>query len=157
MYYHNIALLLGNRLLWSVGSAWFLAQALKIVTNFFKEKKINLHRFVEPGGMPSSHAAMVIALLVGVGIKEGIPSTIFIVTLVFSLAIIYEAIGVRRAVGNQAEILNQIISKLPQREQIKFQDKKGKKLLKETIGHSPLEVVVGSIIGLIMALIWLGK
>jgi len=149
--------LLSSKLLWSVVSAWLLAQGLKIAFNFFEEKKLNLHRFVEPGGMPSSHAAMVIALLVGVGIKEGIPSTIFIVTLIFALAIIYEAIGVRRAVGEQAEVLNQIIERenLHQKEKIKSQNKEKGKYLKETLGHSPLEVIVGSIIGLIMALVWL--
>lgn len=151
----NIVSFFSSRLLWSVVSAWVLAQGFKIIFNFLKEKKLNLHRFVEPGGMPSSHAAMVIALLVGVGIKEGIPSTIFLVTLVFSLAIIYEAIGVRRAVGEQAEVLNQIIEKIHLGEEIKSQNKNQEKYLKETLGHSPLEVIVGSIVGLIIALVWL--
>ncbi|MCD6406995.1 divergent PAP2 family protein [Candidatus Aerophobetes bacterium] len=148
--YEEAFLFLKSRLLWSVVSAWFLAQGLKIVTTFLKEKRVNLHRFIEPGGMPSSHAAMVIALLVGVGIKEGMSSTLFIVTLVFSLAIIYEAIGVRRAVGEQAEILNKILDKIsPEKKTTR------EKHLKETLGHRPPEVIVGSIIGLIMALIWI--
>ncbi|RLE14686.1 divergent PAP2 family protein [Candidatus Aerophobetes bacterium] len=152
---YSINLLLNSKLLWSVASAWVLAQGLKVITSFLKEKKLKLHRFIEPGGMPSSHAAMVIALLTGVGIKEGVPSTLFIVTLIFSMAIIYEAIGVRRAVGEQAEVLNQIINKLPGAKKIKLQNKEGRKYLKEILGHSPLEVLVGSIIGLVMALIWL--
>ncbi len=148
-----ITLFLGSRLLWSVASAWFLAQGLKIIFSFLKKKKLNLLRFVEPGGMPSSHAAMVTTLLIGVGVKEGASSTIFIVTLIFSMAIIYEAIGVRRAVGEQAEILNQLIKKAAYNKEDKLQKKK---YLKETIGHRPLEAAVGSIIGLIMSLIWLG-
>lgn len=151
----NIISLLSSRLLWSVASAWVLAQGLKIAFNFLKERKLNLHRFVEPGGMPSSHAAMVIALLVGVGIVEGIPSTFFIITLIFSLAIIYEAIGVRRAVGKQAEVLNQIIRNVSREKEIRLHTGEKEKYLKETLGHNPLEVLVGSIIGLIMALVWL--
>ncbi|MBE0478329.1 divergent PAP2 family protein [Candidatus Aerophobetes bacterium] len=155
MIVSSVSLLLTSRLLWAVASAWVIAQALKIVFSFLEEKKINLHRFIEPGGMPSSHAAMVTALLIGTGIKEGIPSTIFIVTLIFSLAIIYEALGVRRAVGEQAEILNQIIRKMAREGKIKSQNEQEQRYLKETLGHSPLEVAVGSIIGLIIVLIWL--
>lgn len=150
-----ITLFLSSRLLWSVASAWFLAQGLKIIFSFLKENKLNLLRFIEPGGMPSSHAAMVTALLIGVGIKEGVSSTIFIVTLIFSLAIIYEAIGVRRAVGEQAEILNQLIKKAAYKKEVKLREKEEEKYLKETIGHRPLEALIGSIIGLIMSLIWL--
>ncbi|MCD6256748.1 divergent PAP2 family protein, partial [Candidatus Aerophobetes bacterium] len=90
----------------------------------------------------------VIALLTGVQIKEGISSTIFVVTLIFSLAIIYEAIGVRKEVGQQAQILNYIIKRMSL-------EKEFKKNLRERMGHEPLEVVVGSIIGLLTAIIWM--
>lgn len=144
----DFLLLFTSKLLWSVVSAWALTQALKIVVNFFQEKKIKWHRFIEPGGMPSSHAAMVIALLSGVGIKEGISSNIFIVTLIFSLAIIYEAIGVRKEVGQQAQMINYIIKKLSL-------EKKVKKKFRERLGHEPLEVVVGSFIGLLTTILWM--
>lgn len=151
----RINLLVSSRFLWSVASAWLLAQGLKIVFSSLKERKLNVRRFIEPGGMPSSHAAIVIALLVGAAIKEGIASTIFIVTLFFSLAIIYEAVGVRRAVGEQASILNQIMRKISAEQNIKTQNKEEIKYLTEVLGHSPLEVFIGSIIGLIMVLLWL--
>ncbi|HDN85218.1 MAG TPA: divergent PAP2 family protein [Candidatus Aerophobetes bacterium] len=144
----DLLLLLNSKLLWSVASAWILTQALKIVVTYLKEKKIKWRRFIEPGGMPSSHAAMVIALLTGVQIKEGISSTIFVVTLIFSLAIIYEAIGVRKEVGQQAQILNYMIKRMSL-------EKEFKKNLRERMGHEPLEVVVGSIIGLLTAIIWM--
>lgn len=138
---------LTSRLIWAVASAWFLTQGVKVVVTFFQESKWRWRRFIEPGGMPSSHAAMVIALLTGVGIKEGILSTLFAVTLIFSLAIIYEAIGVRKKVEQQARILNQIIGRLSQNEV--------KKDFRETLGHKPLDVVIGSIIGFLTTWLWL--
>jgi len=144
---NSLGYFLTSRLLWAVGSAWFLTQGLKVVVTFFQESRWRWHRFIEPGGMPSSHAAMVISLLTGVGIKEGILSTLFAVTLIFSLVIIYEAIGVRKKVEQQARVLNQISRRFTQDEV--------KKDLQETLGHKPLDVVVGSIIGFLTACLWL--
>lgn len=138
---------LTSRLLWAVGSAWFLTQALKVVVTFVQEKRWKWHRFVEPGGMPSSHAAMVIALLTGVGIKEGILSTLFAVTLIFALVIIYEAIGVRKKVEQQAKVLNKMLKNFP--------GENIKRSLQETLGHKPLDVIIGSLIGFLIAYLWL--
>jgi len=101
--------ILNHPLLMAVFWAWILTQALKVVVSAMEEKKLKLRRFIEPGGMPSSHAAAVVALLTGVGIKQGIGSTIFIIVLVLALVTMYEAIGVRREVGKQAEFLNELI------------------------------------------------
>jgi len=147
--------LAANKFLWSVGLAWLLAQALKVVTYYIQNRQIRIHRLVEPGGMPSSHAAMVIALLVGVGIREGVSSTIFIVTLVFALATIYEAIGVRRAAGEQAEIINRLVEHVS-RETTGTHLTGPEYHLKERLGHNPLEVAVGSLIGFVMGLMWVG-
>jgi len=135
-------------LLSSVFWAWIAAQAIKVIISSISEKKINLHRFIEPGGMPSSHAAAVVALLTGVGISEGISSTLFIVTLVLALVTIYEAIGVRRQAGRQAELLNELIRHLSPRHPIKHE-------LIEQLGHNPVEVLIGSILGFFMALLWM--
>jgi len=137
-----------QRLLLAVICAWIVAQGIKVIIPIIKERKIKLHRFIEPGGMPSSHAAVVIALLAGVGIKEGIRSTFFIITLIFALVTMYEAIGVRRAVGEQAELLNEIFSHLSYKKSIKPR-------LKEKLGHTPLEVITGGIIGCIIAMLWM--
>jgi len=141
-----------SRILWSVVLAWFLTQALKVLVTSSKEKKLRMHRIIEPGGMPSSHAAMVIALLTGVGVKEGVSSTLFIVTLIFSLTIIYEAIGVRKEVEEQAEILNKIMKNLSKEKTgTSSLNLKMHKSLRETLGHSPLEVLVGGVIGFLIA------
>ncbi|MCD6318290.1 divergent PAP2 family protein [Candidatus Aerophobetes bacterium] len=137
-----------NRLCLAVICAWVLAQGIKVIISLAKRGKPQWHRFVEPGGMPSSHAAVVIALLTGVGILRGIHSTIFIVTLIFSLAIIYEAVGVRKEVEQQAEILSSLIEKLPSKNKFKIN-------LKKSLGHRPIDVAVGGIVGLIIALIWM--
>lgn len=153
----SVASLFKNTLLLSVALAWFVAQSLKVVFTYFDEKKINFHRLIEPGGMPSSHAAMATSLLTGVGIKEGLSSSIFIVALIFSLAIIYEAIGVRRAVGEQAEILNQVARKLSLQKNSNNKKNREGKILQETIGHTPLQVMVGCMIGFVIAFVWVGQ
>jgi len=143
-----IHLFLKQKILLAIICAYVIAQGIKIIIPIIKERKIKLHRFIEPGGMPSSHSAVAMALLTGVGIKEGIRSTFFIITLIFALVTIYEAIGVRRAVGEQAELLNEILSHLSYKKSIKPR-------LKEKLGHTPLEVITGGIIGCIIALLWM--
>ncbi len=128
--------------------AWVIAQGIKVIVSAGSEKKINLRRFIEPGGMPSSHAAVVVALLTGVGVKEGMGSTIFIVTLVLALVTIYEAIGVRRETGRQAELLNELSRHLSPRSPVKYK-------LTEQLGHNPIEVLVGGILGFFIALLFL--
>jgi len=137
-----------HRLFLSVLSSWAIVQAIKVMVPLLKEKKLKWHRFIEPGGMPSSHAAAVIALLVGVGILEGCNSTIFILTLIFALVTIYEAVGVRKTVQEQAELLEIILKKnLP--------ENLARSKLRKSLGHTPLDVGVGVIIGFIVGLIWM--
>jgi hypothetical protein len=98
--------------------------------------------------MPSSHAAVVMALLTGVGIKEGIESTLFLVTLIFASVTIYEAIGVRREVGEQAKLLNKMLQPSSPQHPLSYK-------LKEQLGHRPIEVSIGGIIGLLMGFLWM--
>ncbi|MFQ5835670.1 MAG: divergent PAP2 family protein [bacterium] len=140
--------ILNHPLLMAVFWAWILAQALKVVVSMVGEKRVKLRRFIEPGGMPSSHAAAVVALLTGVGIEQGVGSSIFIIVLVLALVTMYEAIGVRREVGKQAELLNELIHRLAYETDIKPK-------LRESMGHSPIEVLVGGIVGFFMALLWM--
>ena len=144
----TLYLIITHPLLLSVFWAWVAAQAIKVVLSSATERKIKLHRFIEPGGMPSSHAAAVVALLTGVGIKEEIGSTLFIVTLVLTLITIYEAIGVRRQAGRQAQLLNDLIRYLGPRYPVKHE-------LIEQLGHNPIEVLVGAVLGFFMALLWM--
>ncbi|TET79680.1 divergent PAP2 family protein [candidate division TA06 bacterium] len=119
------------------------AQLSKVVSFYIRERKINLKRMTEPGGMPSSHSAAIVALCTVVGVENGINSTVFAVTFLLSLVIMYEAAGLRRAAGEQAEVLNRIVDEF-------FRDRRvseGK--LKQWLGHTPVEVLAGAAIGFI--------
>ena len=124
---------------------WVTAQSIKIAINCIKERRFNFRWVIGTGGMPSAHSSGVVSLATAVGIQQGFDSTIFIVALVFAVVIAFDAQGVRRATGQQAEILNKIMDDIYWRRKIQ-EDR-----LKELIGHSPFEVFVGSIIGIIIA------
>lgn len=125
--------------------ACFLAQFIKIFTG--KDKRIDLARIFTSGGMPSSHSSFVTSLATLIGLEKGFNSTDFAIVVVFALIIMYDASGVRRAVGKQAAILNQIVDDVHHGKHIK-QDK-----LKELIGHTPVEVWMGAILGIVVALV----
>lgn len=108
----------------------------------------DLQRFVGTGGMPSSHAASVAALTTSIGISEGFRTGIFGATLFFSLIVMYDAAGLRRAAGKQAAILNRLID-----EHFKHPEEDTQKLI-ELLGHTPLEVLVGAVLGVGAALLW---
>lgn len=140
-----ISEIFSNRILGISMFACFLAQFFKIFT--FKEKKIKISRIISSGGMPSSHSSFVTALATLVGVELGFDSMEFAVVAVFSMIIMYDASGVRRAVGKQATVLNQIIDDLQHKKHIE------QKKLKELVGHTPIEVLFGAILGIATALI----
>ena len=107
----------------------------------------NFRRFVETGGMPSSHAASVAALTTTVALTDGVTSSLFGVTLFFSLIVMYDAAGLRRAAGQQARLLNRIVAEQGDRAQ-------DERKLFELLGHTPLEVFVGAMLGVGAALVW---
>jgi len=125
--------------------ACFLAQFIKIFTG--KTKRIELTRVLTSGGMPSSHSSFVTSLATVVGLEKGFNSTDFAITAVLALIIMYDAAGVRRAVGKQAIILNQIVDDIQHNKPIE-QNK-----LKELIGHTPMEVWFGGLLGVLTALV----
>lgn len=116
-----------------------------MILTLVKERKLDLYRFVGSGGMPSSHSAMVMGLSTAIGLKTGWDSLEYAVVLIFSLIIMYDAAGVRRAVGKQAMILNQMIKDKQQNKQIE------ERQLKELVGHTPIEVFAGAILGIAIA------
>ena len=130
--------------------AWFVAQVLKVILTLLTQKKLDLYRFVGSGGMPSSHSSFVMGLSTAVGLKHGWESTLYAITLVFALIIMYDAAGVRRAVGKQARLLNEIMS-----DKHKFKLLENKKL-KELIGHTPKEVFGGAVLGVVLANLLIG-
>lgn len=125
--------------------AWLIAQVMKVFTFYFGQKKFDLTRVVGSGGMPSSHTSLVMGLSTSIGLTEGWNSSIYIAALIFSLIIMYDASGVRRAVGKQAAILNRMIKELQEHKKIQEGE------LKELVGHTPIEVIAGAFLGIIVA------
>lgn len=125
--------------------ACFLAQFFKIFTR--KDKKIDFTRIVSSGGMPSSHSSFVTSLATVIGMQNGFESTEFAFTAVFALIVMYDASGVRRAVGKQAAILNNILDDWHHKKPIE------QKKLKELVGHTPKEVFVGALLGILVAVV----
>ncbi len=125
--------------------SWFVAQLLKVLIALRKHRTIDLKLFVASGGMPSSHSAFVLGLTGAFGFDLGWDTPITALSIVFSLVVMYDAAGVRRAAGKQAEILNKII----------FDNESDKTLteqrLKELLGHTPVEVFAGAILGTIVS------
>lgn len=128
--------------------AWLIAQSIKVTLGVVREKRFNFRWFTGTGGMPSSHAAGVAALATSVGLNYGFNSGLFAITAIFALIIMFDAQGVRRQTGQQAEILNKII------EDIYFKRVLREERLKELLGHTPVEVFVGAILGIFLALIF---
>lgn len=127
-------------------AAWLLAQSIKLIIDKIRYKKVDFTRIVGAGGMPSSHSAFVTALATSIAIRSGLASTDFALALSFASVVMYDAAGVRRSAGKQATVLNKIVKDLYSKEHtIK------KEQLKELIGHSPVEVFAGAILGFFVA------
>jgi uncharacterized protein len=125
-----------------------IAQTLKIFFYYLRHKKLNFRVFVQSSGMPSSHTAMVMGLSTSVGITEGWDSVAFAIAIVFSMIVMYDAAGVRRAAGKQATILNVMMEDF-------FTKKKIEEYrLKELLGHTPVEVVFGALLGMVVAFVY---
>jgi acid phosphatase family membrane protein YuiD len=139
--------LLDNFTFVSVVSAWFLAQAIKVFIYRMQEKKWNLWHFFEAGGMPSAHSAAVSSLTLSMALSVGWQSPLFTACLVFALIVMYDATGVRRAAGKQAEILNKIVDDIYSTGRVRVEK------LREILGHDPIEVVAGASLAIVVTLL----
>ena len=126
---------------------WFLIQLFKLIYDLVTTKKFNFKRILGAGGMPSSHSAVVVSLATLIGKYEGVNTAIFAVSLVFAAIVMYDACGVRRAAGRQAALLNKIIE-TPGLTGVQVRER-----LVEALGHTPVQVFVGALIGLVVGLI----
>jgi acid phosphatase family membrane protein YuiD len=126
-----------------------LVQIMKFAADWVRYKRPNFRVLTSTGGMPSSHSAGVCALTTAIYVTAGGRSPLFSVALYFSLIVMYDATGLRRSAGLQAAILNRIVD-----EQFIHHRKAGEGRLKELLGHTPLEVLVGAILGILFALSW---
>jgi len=143
----TITQFLNNKVAITTFFGWFVAQIIKVIIGVFTEKRFNFKWFVGTGGMPSSHSAGVTALTVSIGMGVGVGSPLFVVALLFAIVVISDAQGVRRATGQQAEILNKIL------EDIYWKKKITEDRLKELIGHTPVQVLAGVFVGLAVGFI----
>lgn len=141
----------GNHICDIVVIALFSAQALKVVFSLFTERKLNFRRFLDTGSMPSSHTSSVVSLATAIGLQEGFSSVLFAISAVFAVVVMYDATGVRRAAGKQAAVLNKIVENFKTKEGLVLIEEN----LKELLGHTPMEVLGGAILGVIVALIFI--
>lgn len=126
---------------------WFGIQLFKFIYDLVKSKKFNFKRLMQAGGMPSSHSGVVISLTTMIGKNVGINSPLFAVALIFSFIVMYDAAGVRRAAGKQAKLLNKIVE-TPGLTSLQVSER-----LVEVLGHTPVQVIVGAAIGVIVGLL----
>ena len=144
----NVKAFFTNYLLISAIVSWITAQIFKIFTGVYKDRRINLTLLLfSTGGMPSSHAAGVMGLSTTVGLICGFSSIEFAMAFGYALVVMYDAAGVRRAAGKQAACLNRIIMDIYKQE---LKEAGGK--LKELLGHTPMQVIMGALFGVVYAL-----
>jgi acid phosphatase family membrane protein YuiD len=127
--------------------AWTIAQTAKVIIYSVREHRLNLRVLAVTGGMPSSHSAIVMGMTTAVGKYAGINSAAFAIALIFSFVVMYDAAGLRRAAGRQAAILNRLVEDLVNMRGV--QEAK----LRELLGHTPVEVLVGAVLGVAAGLI----
>ncbi len=127
---------------------WFGIQFFKVIHDLVVTKKFNFRRIMGAGGMPSSHTGVVVSLATMIGRSEGFDSPIFALSLAFALVVMYDAAGVRRAAGKQAHLLNKLVE-TPGLTGIQVQEK-----LVEVLGHTPKQVLVGALIGILVGVIF---
>ncbi|MFR7873826.1 MAG: divergent PAP2 family protein [Christensenellales bacterium] len=127
---------------------WVAIQIFKVIWDLVTTKKFNFKRILGAGGMPSAHSAVVIALTTMIGRSQGTTSPMFGIALIFSLVVMYDATGVRREAGKQAHLLNEIIN-TPGLSQVQVKEK-----LVEALGHTPIQVFVGALVGFIIGMIF---
>ncbi len=126
---------------------WFGIQLFKLIYDLCTTKKFNFKRIMGAGGMPSSHSAVVVGLATLIGKYEGVNSPIFAVSFILAAVVMYDACGIRRAAGKQAALLNKLIE-TPGLTSVQVSEK-----LVEVLGHTPVQVFVGALIGIVVGLI----
>lgn len=141
--------MLGNQVLVSAVVGWTVAQVLKTLIDFALNKSFNAERLVGSGGMPSSHSATVCGLTTAAALKYGAGSFEFAISFILAMVVMYDAVGVRQETGKQARLLNSILLENP----LKLSSEVLQQKLKEYVGHTPIQVVAGAILGIVLALV----
>lgn len=136
-----------NKIFMTTLSAWIVAQSIKVIIGVIRQKKFDFRWLIGTGGMPSSHAAGASCLAAAIGLEYGFDGVYFALAASFAIVVMFDAQGVRRAAGRQARILNKIT------EDIYWRGRIDDSRLRELVGHTPIEVIVGCILGIIIALL----
>jgi len=144
---HFFGEIVQNRIIWASFYSWMIAQLIKIFSGVIKEKRFDFRWLISTGGMPSSHSAGVSALATAVGVYEGFNSVVFGITAIFALIIMFDAQGLRRMSGKQAKVLNSLVEDIYVKHEVKYER------LWELIGHTPVEVFMGALLGISVALV----
>ena len=139
--------ILSNRIILAAALAWAIAQGLKVLLTLMISKKFDSTRVFGSGGMPSSHSAMTCAMLMMVGFTEGFSSSVFALAFCFSGVVMYDAAGVRRSTGKNAAVLNQLLDSLAGKG---FDFTLTEERLKELVGHTPVQVLAGALLGILV-------
>lgn len=140
---------ISNKIIITAFIAWFTAQVLKTITHAIVYKKIDLKRLLGDGGMPSCHSAVVSSTALSVGLIEGFGSSLFAVALILAIIVMHDASGVRLETGKQAKVIKDMSQFIESLNNIKFDDDS----LKEFVGHTHLQVFMGALLGIVVALI----
>ena len=144
---NNFMTFIQNKYVYIPFLLWFGIQLFKVIYDLVTTHKFNFKRIMGAGGMPSSHSAVVVGLATLIGKYQGVGTPIFAVSLILAFVVMYDAAGVRRAAGKQAKLLNKLIE-TPGLTTVQVSEK-----LVEVLGHTPLQVIVGALIGLVVGLI----
>ncbi len=139
---------INNKIFMTTLSAWLIAQTIKVTIGVMREKRFDFRWFVGTGGMPSSHAAGAGCLANAIGLQYGFDSVYFALAASFAIVVMFDAQGVRRAAGRQAHILNKIT------EDIYWRGRINEHRLRELVGHTPIEVIAGALLGIIIAFLF---
>ena len=140
--------LLLNKILLTAALSWLVAGVLKVIVELAINKKLSLVRIIGAGGMPSSHTSTVVSLAIATGYYIGLSSADFAISVILAIVVVHDAVGVRLETGKQAKILNKMVFDTDVFEEINME-----KRLKEYVGHTPLQVLVGGIVGIIVSII----
>jgi acid phosphatase family membrane protein YuiD len=138
--------LVANKIFLTTLTSWVIAQTIKVTIGVVRQKKFDFRWFIGTGGMPSSHASGASTLATAIGLQRGFDSIEFALAASFALVVMFDAQGVRRATGKQARILNKIT------EDIYWQGRIDDSRLRELVGHTPVEVIVGFLLGVFVAI-----
>ena len=131
--------------LWAGILGWLVAQTIKMICSFIENKRLDFSYMVSTGGMPSAHSAMATALATSLGFSEGFDSSLFALGCAFAIVVMFDAQSVRKAAGEQAKVLNQIVDELLHEHHL------SENKLKELLGHTRLEVLMGCLTGIATA------